>query len=74
MFKRSVLFLSFLIGAIIGLLLILLGALSNFFDRLAYGYVIDYFYLKNFTIFNLADASISGGAILALIGLNKKPS
>lgn len=57
-----------------GLLVILLGAISNLIDRLTYGYVIDYLYLKYFTVFNLADAGISGGAILALIGLNKKPS
>lgn len=57
----------------LGLLIILLGALSNFMDRLAYNYVIDYLYLKHFTVFNLADVGISGGAILALIGLNKKP-
>lgn len=59
---------------IFGLVLILLGALSNLLDRFAYGYVIDYFYLKYFSVFNLADAGISIGAILALIGLNKKPS
>lgn len=58
----------------LGLLIILLGALSNFMDRLTYNYVIDYLYLKHFTVFNLADVGISGGAILALIGLNKKPS
>jgi signal peptidase II len=59
---------------IFGLLFIIFGALSNFIDRLAYGYVIDYFYLKYFAVFNLADVAISFGAILALIGLNKKPS
>ncbi len=59
---------------IFGLFLILLGALSNLLDRLAYGYVIDYFYLQYFSVFNLADIGISIGALLALIGLNKKPS
>lgn len=37
---------------------IFLGAISNYFDRLAYGYVIDYFDLKYFTVFNLADSMI----------------
>ena len=56
------------------LLMILLGAISNFIDRLTYGYVIDYFYLQYFTVFNLADVGISLGALLALIAINKKPS
>lgn len=55
-----------------GLLLILIGALSNFIDRIIYGYVVDYFYLKYFTIFNLADVGISGGAIITLITIHKK--
>jgi len=55
-----------------GLLVILLGAISNFLDRMAYGYVVDYLYLKYFTVFNLADVGISFGAISALIGINKK--
>lgn len=59
---------------IIGVLLILLGAISNIYDRLIFGYVIDYLYLTNFTVFNLADLSISLGAILVLIFTNKKPS
>ena len=51
---------------IILLSLILAGAVSNIIDRLTYGYVIDYLYLKNFTIFNLADMMISGGALLLI--------
>lgn len=43
--------------------LILLGAISNYYDRLAYGYVIDYWALKYFTVFNLADVMISWGAL-----------
>lgn len=52
--------------------LIILGAGSNLFDRLKYGYVIDYFDLKYFTVFNLADAMIVVGVILLAIVLNKK--
>lgn len=57
-----------------GLSLILIGAISNLIDRLQSGYVIDYLYLKHFTVFNLADVCISLGAILILISLYKKPS
>ena len=52
---------------IIFLTLILLGALSNIFDRLTYGYVIDYWELKYFTVFNLADIMITGGAGVLII-------
>ncbi len=45
------------------LLLIICGAVSNLFDRFKYGYVIDYFDLKYFTVFNLADVMIVGGVI-----------
>ena len=47
---------------------VILGAISNLIDRLKYGYVIDYFDLKYFTVFNLADAMIVGG-ILGLLWL-----
>ncbi|MDP2708796.1 MAG: signal peptidase II [bacterium] len=50
---------------------VILGAGSNLFDRLAYGYVIDYFNLKYFTVFNLADALIVAG-VAALIFLTYK--
>ncbi|MFA5184526.1 MAG: signal peptidase II [Patescibacteria group bacterium] len=46
---------------------ILLGAISNFFDRISYGYVIDYLDLQYFTVFNLADIMISGGALALII-------
>lgn len=37
---------------------IILGSSSNLFDRFKYGYVVDYFDLKYFTVFNLADVMI----------------
>lgn len=42
------------------------GALSNMFDRLAYGYVIDLFKLlfMDFYIFNAADVGVVAGAVL----------
>jgi signal peptidase II len=53
---------------------ILLGAVSNLFDRIKYGFVIDYFDLRWFTIFNIADAMISICSILLFISLLKKDS
>ncbi len=40
---------------------IILGAASNLYDRLAYGYVIDYIDVHYFTVFNLADTMICFG-------------
>lgn len=55
------------------LTVILFGAISNMIDRLTVGYVIDYLYLKHFTIFNVADIMISLGTILLIINnINKK--
>lgn len=48
---------------ILPLTLILFGAISNFTDRITFGYVVDYFNCRYFTVFNLADAMISFGAI-----------
>lgn len=48
------------------LTIILFGAISNVLDRLSFGYVIDYLYLKHFTVFNLADALISVSAAYLL--------
>ena len=46
---------------------VLIGALSNFSDRLQYGYVIDYIDVRFFTTFNLADCLITGGLALLLL-------
>ncbi|NCO79785.1 hypothetical protein GW884_00635 [Candidatus Falkowbacteria bacterium] len=54
------------------LAIIIFGATSNLVDRLNYGYVIDYFDLKYFTVFNLADAMIVVGSLLLLIIFYKK--
>lgn len=48
------------------------GAVSNYYDRLVYGYVIDYFDLKYFTVFNVADIMIVLSAGLIIIVNIKK--
>lgn len=57
-----------------GLFLILLGGLSNLYDRLIFGYVIDFiwFFLFPFSIFNIADVMIFLGVVLILVKLFKK--
>lgn len=47
------------------------GGFSNLLDRLKFGQVIDYFDLKFYSVFNLADAMIVGG-VLAIIWINWK--
>ncbi|MBI2633647.1 MAG: signal peptidase II [Parcubacteria group bacterium] len=46
--------------------LILAGATSNFFDRIIYGYVIDYIHFLN-SYFNVSDLYIISGAILIIV-------
>jgi len=43
------------------------GASSNLFDRLVYGYVIDYIDIKVWPIFNLADAAITTGVAILIL-------
>lgn len=50
----------------IGLLSLIFGASSNFYDRVAYGYVIDYIDIKNFSVLNFSDIMITLGLIILL--------
>ena len=74
-------------GEICGLALILGGALGNIWDRVGYGFVIDYADLhfniwhwgewRPFLIFNLADAAITFGVLILLarsLLLREKPA
>lgn len=49
--------------------LMLAGALGNVIDRLAFGQVTDFISIGNFAVFNIADASISIGVAILLIGM-----
>lgn len=57
---------------IVGYSLVLAGAIGNLFDRIVYGYVIDfinvYIFGYDYPIFNLADSFIVIGIILLLLG------
>lgn len=55
-----------------GLGAVITGALSNLIDRFTHGFVIDYFNLKYFTIFNVADILIVSGTVLIFWGLIKE--
>ena len=62
----------------IGCAFIIGGALGNLFDRVQYGFVVDFldFHYKNhhFAIFNLADVAIFCGVLLYLFSSRKKVS
>ena len=54
----------------LGLWLVAAGGLSNLYDRLVYGYVVDFieFAFVRFAVFNLADVGICQGTGLAVLG------
>ena len=56
-----------------GFSLIILGGLSNFFDRIYFGYVIDWIRISflPISIFNIADLMIFGGIICLIFALIK---
>ena len=60
-----------LLGDILGLAMILGGAIGNIYDRYVFGYVIDYadFHIgtfRPFLVFNIADAAITIGVVIIL--------
>lgn len=57
-----------------GFSLIILGGSSNFFDRIYFGYVIDWLkiFILPISIFNIADVMIIGGILLLAIKFFKK--
>jgi signal peptidase II len=50
----------------VALLLILAGALGNYVDRLARGYVVDFIHLRHWPVFNAADVWVTAGLILLI--------
>lgn len=57
-------------AARLGLALVIGGALGNLYDRIAYGFVVDYFDFSFFpAVFNVADSGITVGAALLALGM-----
>ncbi|MEI7481904.1 MAG: signal peptidase II [Elusimicrobiota bacterium] len=60
------------LAASVGLALVLGGALGNLYDRLAYGFVVDFFDFSFFpAVFNIADSAITVGAFFLILGLRE---
>lgn len=55
----------------IAMALILGGAMSNLYDRLVLGYVVDYIAFSFWPVFNLADAFLTVGIFLILVFYGK---
>jgi len=56
-------------GRTLAFAVILAGAIGNYWDRLARGYVIDFVHLAHWPVFNLADVYIAlGGVTFLLLG------
>ncbi len=51
----------------VGMAVVLAGAVGNLIDRFLYGYVLDFFEIRGFPVFNLADACITVGAGLIIL-------
>jgi len=45
------------------------GAVGNLIDRLTIGHVTDFISVGNFAVFNIADASITSGVFIMLLGV-----
>ncbi|MCX5786100.1 MAG: signal peptidase II [Elusimicrobia bacterium] len=57
----------------LGLAIVLGGALGNIYDRIAYGFVVDFFDLSFFpAVFNVGDSAITVGAALLAWGMRDK--
>lgn len=53
----------------IGSALVIAGTIGNLYDRVRYGYVLDYIDLRVWPVFNLADAAITIGIALLVMSL-----
>lgn len=54
-------------SVVFGLSLIAGGAIGNLIDRIRLGYVVDFFHVLNFPVFNIADSAVVIGTILVAI-------
>ncbi len=52
-----------------GMAFVLAGALGNLVDRIRWTYVLDFFEIRGFPIFNVADACITVGAVLIILSI-----
>lgn len=51
----------------LALVFVFVGAVGNLIDRLSVGYVVDFFEIVGFPVFNVADSCITLGAVLVIL-------
>ena len=51
----------------LALVLVFVGAVGNLIDRISVGYVVDFFEIVGFPVFNVADSCVTVGAILIVL-------
>jgi signal peptidase II len=56
-------------GSQLALLLLTAGALGNYLDRIARGYVVDFVHLHHWPVFNVADIWVTLGAVVLGVGV-----
>lgn len=56
-----------------GALLVTAGAVGNLYDRLAFGFVVDFLHIHHWPVFNVADSCISIGAVMLAWGMKDEP-
>ncbi|MBI5247683.1 MAG: signal peptidase II [Elusimicrobia bacterium] len=58
-----------------GALLVTTGAIGNLYDRLKFGYVVDFLHIHHWPVFNVADSCITIGALMLAWGMrDEKPA
>jgi signal peptidase II len=56
-----------------GALLVTAGAVGNLYDRVKFGYVVDFLHLHHWPVFNVADSCITVGAVMLAWGMKDEP-
>jgi len=57
-----------------GALLVTAGAIGNLYDRIAFGYVVDFLHIHHWPVFNVADSCITVGALMLAWGMKDEPA
>ena len=58
----------------VGSLLVTTGAIGNLYDRVKFGYVVDFMHIHHWPVFNVADSCITIGALMLAWGLKDEKS
>jgi len=57
-----------------GTMLVTAGAVGNLYDRVAFGFVVDFLHLHHWPVFNVADSCITVGALMLAWGMKDEPA